>query len=451
MAQLLNLSRAARLIGVPRGILQQAIRDGRLASFDGMVSTADLLAAFPDADLDSDPVFEKITKIKEESFGKRVRERLLPDREVLSARLFEQSGELADLRHHLERYHGIVVSMLEKLRSRGYGDLAQWLDGQLKEALVTGAPDPIEALEGYMRIFSAKVKLVPSGREFFSEGADTLLEAALRSGLAMNYGCSSGNCGLCKARVVSGETRQVRHHDYLLSEAEKNSGYILSCSHAAVGDVVLEALEASRPEDIPLQEIEARVKSVEPLGESLVKLHLQCPRSSRMRFFAGQSAILESGNLSGKYPISSCPCDDRNLEFHLPESDALARLEKGESVWIRGPYGKFVLDEDSGREPLFIVANEGFSRVKGIVEHAVALDIYSSILLYRIGGAYLSNLCRAWEDALDNFSYHESVGLPALEDLENRDIYLAGPAEFVTEAREKLVSSGVSPERIFYP
>ncbi len=451
MAQLLNLSRAARLLGLSRGILQQAIRDGRLASFDGMVSTGDLLAAFPDADLDSDPVFEKITKIREESFGKRVRERLLPDREVLSARLFEQSGELADLRHHLERYHGIVVSTLEKLRSRGYSDLADWLDQQLKEALVTGAPDRIEALEGYMRIFSANVKLVPSGREFFSEGTDTLLEAALRSGLALNYGCSSGNCGLCKARVVSGETRQVRHHDYLLSEAEKNSGFILACSHAAVSDVVLEALEASRPEDIPLQEIEARVKSVEPLGDFLVKLHLQCPRSSRMRFFAGQSAILEVGQVAKEYPISSCPCDDRNLEFHLPESDALARLEKGESVRVLGPYGKFVLEEDSGREPLFIVSNEGFSRVKGIVEHAVALDIYSTILLCRIGGTYLSNLCRSWEDALDNFVYVQAESLDALPDPQNRDVYLAGPTGFVMEVREKLIASGLQPERIFTP
>lgn len=453
MSKLLNLSRAARLIGVSRGILQQYVREGKLESFDGMVSTESLLDAFPDISFDEDPVFERIVRIKEESFGKRVRERLLPDREILSARLFEQSRELADYRQHLERYHDIVVHMLEKLKLLSGTRpevmvLAKWLDHELEKALVTGAPDELDAMEGYLRIVSAHVRLEPSGRECFVEGADTLLEAALRAGIPLNYGCSGGNCGLCKARLVSGETRQVRHQDYILSEAEKNSGYILTCCHTAVNDIVIEALEAGRPEDIPLQEIETKVKTVEPMG-GILKVVLQTPRSSRLRFLAGQGV-----QLSGEdYFIASCPCDDRNLEFHIPQGDRLSGLTKGDAVLLQGPSGKFVLKEDTGRQPLFIAKETGFAPIKSLIEHALALDMFSAILLLRTPrDAYFSNLCRSWESALDNFRYTETEDISAaLPDLEDRDVYVAGPADFVEETKRVLHEKGLADSRFFTP
>lgn len=454
MPKLLTLSRAARMAGVPRGVLQQYIKEGKLDSFDGMVSTESILAAFPGISFDQDPVFERISRIKEESFGKRVRERILPEREILSARLFEQSRELADYRRHLERYHAVVVNTLERLKNLSPArpetmDLAKWLEHELEEALVTEAPDELDAIEGYLRILSAHVRLQPSGREFFAEGADTILEAALRSGLALNYGCSSGNCGLCKARLVSGQTRRVRHHDYILSEAEKGAGYFLACSHAALTDIVIEALEAGRPEDIPLQDIETKVKAVEILG-NIARVALQTPRSSRLRFLAGQNLTLEAGDAAADYPIASCPCDDRNLEFHIPSDDALSGLKKGDIVHVRGPFGRFVLQDDSGRQPLFIASGTGFSRVKSLIEHAMALDIYSSIRLVRLApDFYLSNLCRSWADALDNFNYIETESLPEISG--ETDVYVAGPEEFVALTRASLIERGVPGERIFTP
>ena len=66
---------------------------------------------------------------------------------------------------------------------------------------------------------TARVRILPSRHEFTAEGNDTILDAALRSGLALDYGCSNGNCGLCKAHVVSGETSKLRPHDYRITEA----------------------------------------------------------------------------------------------------------------------------------------------------------------------------------------------------------------------------------------
>ena len=464
MRQLLSLSRAARLVGVARGALQQKVQSGELRAFDGMVSGEDLLRLYPAVKLESEVGLERVTKIREEAFGRRVRERMLPSQEILSQRLFEQSRELTDLRAHLQRYHAMVVRLRERLREEELGGVqdarasAARLGGLLERELEavlgdTAVPNALAVMDDMLRVMSAHVVVRPSRHEFFVDGADTILEAALRAGLALNYGCSNGNCGLCKARVVSGQVQKVRHQDYVLSEAEKQQGYTLLCSHTAVGDLVIEALESAEAGDIPPQQIVAQVKALQPLDQGLLLLHLQTPRSNRLRFLAGQNLTLSAGEASAQLPIASCPCDDRNLHFHVARSaeDSFAQavfssLKVGDPVTLFGPWGDFVLRADSPRSILFLACDTGFAPIKGLIEHAMALEVSERLHLYwlatRPGGHYLANLCRSWADALDNFSYApvttEQGGAPELvrrvaadhADLAAFDIYLAGDAAF---------------------
>jgi CDP-4-dehydro-6-deoxyglucose reductase, E3 len=97
--------------------------------------------------------------------------------------------------------------------------LKQWLKRELNAApREAERAEALLAQESVMRIMSAQVTIQPSGHEFFVEGNDTLLEAALRAGIPLNYGCSNGNCGECKARLVSGQVRKVHPHDFVLKE-----------------------------------------------------------------------------------------------------------------------------------------------------------------------------------------------------------------------------------------
>jgi len=480
MTQKLSVSRAARLIGVPRGALRKKILDGELVSHEGMIAIADLLAAFPAANIDEGGAYERVTRIKEEAFGRRVRERLLPDAHILSERMFEQSRELADVRAHLQRYHNMVVRLqqrIDSLRGASQGEAREallkldvWLEDELGKVLAdTPAPEALTIMDDMLRVMSAHVIVQPSRREFFVEGADTLLEAALRAGLSPNYGCSNGNCGLCKTRVVSGQIRKVRPHDYVLSEAERLQGYALMCCNAAVSDLVIEALEANAPADIPEQSIVAHVKAVATLSDDVRLLHLQTPRSARLRFLAGQSVVLSvEGCDPEEHFIASCPCDDRNIQFHVrrdPDSAFAKRvftgLALGDSIALRGPWGDFVLNEDSPRSLVFIAGDSGFAPIKSLIEHAMALDTAESMRLYwhasQPGGHYSANLCRSWADALDNFKYAALEGsaeetarqviadCPARKDF---DFYIAGPETFVGEVRERLLASGMPTAQI---
>ena len=483
MTQLLTLSRAAQLIGVSRGSLQEKIRNGELAAYDGLVASEELLRVFPDMQLEVSGAFERVTQIKEQAFGKRVRQRMLPSQEVLAQRLFAQGQELDSLRRHLARYHALVDSLRGRLDALGEsgGELARMLDDGVAAVLGNQEPeDTVAVMDEMLRVMTAQVTVRPSGHEFFVEGSETILEAALHAGLAPSYGCGNGNCGLCKARVVAGETRQIRNTDYPLSEVERAQNYKLLCSHTAVTDLVIEIVEAQSAADIPEQQIVARVKSVSPLDAHTFLLHMQTPRTNRLRFMAGQSVTLGyaggSADFRGDYPIASCPCDDRNLLFHVTRDDVDAgdgfaarlfagALHAGDAVDVWGPYGDFVLKADSGRALAFLCCDAGFAPVKSLVEHALAIDVFPAIAVCwvatRPSGQYLANQCRAWADALDGFEYlpveagdAAAAGLAAvgqlggLSGLAERDIYIAGSEAFVEAAVVALTSAGVPKHRI---
>jgi CDP-4-dehydro-6-deoxyglucose reductase len=318
---------------------------------------------------------------------------------------------------------------------------------------------------------TAHVLVKPGGREFFVDGNDSLLEAALRAGLSLDYGCSIGSCGKCKARILSGEVQRIRHSDYALTAAEKGTGVVLMCCNTAMVDLVIEAHEAHGAADMPLQRIDARVKSVTPMGEHMRLLHLQTPRTNRLRFLAGQSVLLElPGGLSASCAVASCPCDDRNLQFHIRRraGDAFAErvfdgLRSADTVRVEGPRGEFVLNEASHRPLIFIACETGFAPIKSLIEHAMALDAAETLRLYWIAagaGHYLDNLCRAWSDALDNFRYspvaadgampEEAVMQGVLQQilrdhprLGDYDIYVAGPRPLATAAEFLLLDQGL--------
>jgi CDP-4-dehydro-6-deoxyglucose reductase len=330
---------------------------------------------------------------------------------------------------------------------------------------------PLLVQDHFLRIMTAHVQVKPSGREFFVDGTDSLLEAALRAGLSFDYGCSIGSCGKCKARILSGEVQKTRHSDYALTAAEKNAGVVLMCCNTAVIDLVIEAREAHGAADMPLQNIEARVKAVDPLADDMRLLHLQTPRTNRLRFLAGQSVSLSlADGAAASCPVASCPCDDRNLQFHIRRraGDAFAErvfggLKGVDTVRVEGPRGAFVLNEESHRPLIFIAGDTGFAPIKSLIEQAMALDAAETLHLYWIASGtlhYLDNLCRSWSDALDNFRYTPLTAesaLPAeavmqrvlrqlLQDhpqLGDHDIYVAGPEPWANAAEYLLLERGL--------
>ena len=477
MSHKLPVFRAARLVGVPRSTLQKKIRQERVSTFDGKISVADLLTLYPKADLSRDSEYERVQHIKDTAFRKRVWERVLPDVETLVSRLSDLGRTLGETQTHLSQYVRVLEHVAQRLSIMESGQdsqkdihgLLDWVKSNIPAPDNDTSPEQdLLAHNTVLGIMSAHIKIQPSNHEFWLEGRNSILEAAVQSGLSLNYGCTSGNCGLCKARIVSGEVRKIQHHDYVLSEAEKSMNYVLLCSCTAVSDLVIEALEARDENDIPHQEITTKAKKADWLNENVLELHLQTPCVQRLRFLAGQSVTLTlPDNSSTDLPVASCPCDDRNLLFHIDNDESKPSenflrdgLAKGDEVLVTGPHGHFLLNENSGHTQLYIAFGTGFAPIKSLIEHAMAIDENASMHLYWIvdeeEGLYLNNLCRSWNDALDDFHYHPAIGKDISQtinddqiNLAECDVYVAGKEIQVSKAKEWLFHNGVVEEQLF--
>ena len=328
---------------------------------------------------------------------------------------------------------------------------------------------------------AATVKLIPSGKEFTVASRETVLEAGLRSGLSLPYGCASGSCGQCRARIVSGRPRKLRFHDFVPRAADKAAGYALLCCTGADSDLVVELREISGVEEIPYQEIQARATRIERVRDDVLVLRLRTPRTRALRFMSGQSVSLSLPGLPPRHcPIASCPCNGTQLEFHIQRvvGDAFCehvftRLKPSQAIQVCGPQGKLTFDKTSTRPVIFFAHDTGFAPVKSLVEYAISLEGEQSMALYwtapRDGGHYLDNLCRSWADALDNFIYipltscdgrrtaerqrRDLSGVRRVladhPDLSGHDVYFAGPQGLASVARRLFTEHRLPAKRFF--
>jgi CDP-4-dehydro-6-deoxyglucose reductase len=487
MPQLLSLSRAARLANVSRAELQRRIRCGEIATFEGQVAASDLLRLYPRVSLDQDEAIERVERIKAAAVPRQHEiDAVLPSPEVLVSRLRALRDTLVEKASALEAAEAALEQVAERLTSladspqqamrSGLRETLAWLASTRRELAERPHADSraqLFARDTFLRIMAAHVKIIPSGHEFFVEGTETILEGSVRAGLTLAYGCSSGNCGTCKARVVSGEVRRTRDQDYVLSEREKQMGYVLTCSNTAVTDVVLEAAEATSVDDLPPQEIRASVRKVQRIGKEISELHVQTPRTQTLRFMAGQRAMLtlEHGPIR-ELPIASCPCNGRDLRFFIRRRDGDAfsdavfggRVHHGQLVTVAGPKGRFVLAEDSPDPAVFVAFGDGIAPIKSLIEHAVSIDVIESFHLYwsvpEPEDQYQARWCRALKESLDNFSYTPLIGVTVEDvlavlqtdfpDPRGARFYVAGPAAQTQRVGAWSTGMGVGNDRITF-
>lgn len=496
MARLLSASRAASIVGVPRGIIQKHIQNGQLTSFEGKIKLSQLVKLYPDFEIEKNEMFEKIEEfianaVKRAKYA-RFQKLITPDTTTLALRVANLSKELAETKTALYRNEQLLCKLQHYLSEESnknsdaaiiYKSLTQWLNNTDKN-LTTNTPqiEPLLKKDDFLRIIAAQVHIIPSGLEYFVEGKNSILEAGLTTGSALNYGCSNGNCGKCKAKLVSGKIEKIKQHEYTFSEAEKGQNYFLMCSNTAVTDIEIEAEIAGSEDDIPQQSLSTKVKKIEAINKHVSVLTLKTQRTNRLRFLAGQAVELTlKDKLIKTLPIASCPCDESFIQFHIKNDSSPFshyinnELKQNETVKVNGPSGHFVLDNESTRPIIFIAVDTGFAPVKSLIENALSLEAAEYIHFYWINTQaekpYLHNICRAWNDALDNFNYtainvahldnnkmpNQNVLSTCLSnlikdhaDLANVDIYSSIPEPLIEFANTFFMSQGLDTEQVHF-
>ncbi|VAW75889.1 hypothetical protein MNBD_GAMMA12-651 [hydrothermal vent metagenome] len=434
MTQLLTLSKAARLVGVKRNTLQQKIREGELSTFEGLLDINELLRVYPETQVEDNTMLEHVNSIKRKAVAKLVEDHKGPapgifvrKLDALQERLFselENNQTMVKLLKLINRTLQNSESNQDTITS-----LKPILKNFFSQTPSTTNNNDLHSLLNHLplEVFINYARLSHSGHEFSLDPNETILEAALRAGLSIPYGCNDGSCGRCKCKVNTGLTRQIRHQSHRLSEDELKQGYILPCAWTSLTDIELDAAIAQTNADIEEQAIKCHIKSVIKQRELLV-VTLKTPASQRLRFLAGQTIeiSINSRSKSIRLPIASCPCEQGTLQIHINDHYRefcgyfIDPQNQHVPVSIKGPFGNNVLNLNSGNSLIFMASHQHFSHIKGLIEQAMALEISEQIDLFwmteKNQNSPFENNFRAWADAIDNFHFH-----PIAIDIDNSE------------------------------
>jgi ferredoxin len=147
---------------------------------------------------------------------------------------------------------------------------------------VSGTPRFIKLFFHIHYIMTFQVSLTQSGRQFSCDADETVLNAALRQGIGLPYGCKNGACGSCKGKLSNGQVEHGPHQQRALSEAEAAQGFTLLCCAKPVSDIAVDVREIAASSDYPIKKLPTRVHKLEKLSDDVMLVSLQLPATENL-------------------------------------------------------------------------------------------------------------------------------------------------------------------------
>ena len=321
-----------------------------------------------------------------------------------------------------------------------------------------------------------RVKIETSGHEFSVNDDESVLDAAIRQGVHLPYGCRNGKCGKCMGKVVQGEVQYTEEHS-ALSSTNKALGMALFCQAHAKTDLVIESRENETAKDIPVVKLPCRLEALEKLNHDVMYLKLKLPETERMEFLAGQyiDFLLKDGK-HRSFSIANAPHNDEHIELHIRHisegkftTDVFANMKVKEMFRIEGPHGNFYIREKSKKPMIFMAGGTGFAPIKGMVEHALKIGLERPIHIYRGARAledlYMDEVAKKFTKLNPLIRYTPVLSNPKAEDswagrtgwvheailqdypdLSGHEVYAAGPPAMVYAAEDAFAAAGLAKE-----
>lgn len=326
---------------------------------------------------------------------------------------------------------------------------------------------------------SYQITIKPSNHTFTVNEDETILEAALREGFVIAYGCRNGACGTCKGRVLAGRVDYGTYQEHALPDAEKEQGFALFCQAQPLTDLAIECREISAVRDIQIRRLPCRVQKMERAAPDVMVLNLKLPATERLQFLAGQYIdILMKDGMRRSLSMANPPHDDAFLELHLrnyggPFSNyVFNRMKERDILRFEGPLGTFFLREDSEKPILLLASGTGFAPIKAMVEHALYKSIARPVTLYWGGRVrsdlYMNHLPERWQrehgiryvpvlsEARPEDDWRGRTGfvhravMEDFPDLSGHQVYACGAPVMVEAAHKDFTTQCGLPDEEFY-
>lgn len=307
------------------------------------------------------------------------------------------------------------------------------------------------------------------------EPKETVLHAALRSGIDFPNSCRVGGCGTCKCKLSEGRVKELTETGYLLTAEEIDQGYILACQSVPQTDLRVE-VDLSRAS---ARGVAGRIVEQTKVTHDITRLTVQLEQP--IPYKAGQFANISIEGLSGvvrSYSFAAPSHRDARVTFFIrkiaggPMSSLVNDTDLvGRTVRVDGPSGEFWL-RSSDAPLLFVAGGSGLAPILAILKAALAAGVTRSATL--LFGARTANdlyaldeieaIAKAWRGEFrfvpvlsatdDDTSWTGERGLVTEKIPEllepGAHAYLCGPPAMIDGAIELLRHRGVAREHIHF-
>ena len=319
------------------------------------------------------------------------------------------------------------------------------------------------------------------------EADETVLEAAIRQGIQLPYGCKNGACGSRKGKVLEGRIEHGDHSQSALSTLDETAGATLLCCAHPKSNVLIDVREIQGGGDIPVRKVPCRIQTITYPSDDVAILQLQLPASERFQFLAGQYLeFLLKDNKRRAYSIASAPHQEGPIELHIRHlpgglfTDPLfgqgadgKSIKEKDILRFEGPQGSFFLREDTQKPIIFLASGTGFAPIKSILLHMREKKMEREVYFYwggrRPKDLYMDALCQEFVGTLPRFHYipvisdalpedhwtgrtgfvHRAV-MADFPDLSAFQVYACGAPIVIQSAQTDFVEQCGLPEDEFY-
>jgi Na+-transporting NADH:ubiquinone oxidoreductase subunit NqrF len=327
-----------------------------------------------------------------------------------------------------------------------------------------------------------EITLEPSGKTITVKEGQTILDAAIRNGIQVAYGCRHGSCSACKCQVLEGDYEIMdRVSDYSLMSFEREEGFTLMCSTLVESDLVIEVEEEES--DLPffaVCDFEAVVVENKAVTNDIHMIKLKLQEPAAIPYGSGQFFEFDIPGIEDTraYSVANKYQDSHIVELHVkrvPEgtgSNYMCDLTPGDVVTGSGPYGTMQL-RHRDKDIIFIAGGSGMAPIKSLVEELFSESFEKEAwFFYGARGKKDLYLAEDWlelEKQHPNFHFVPALSQPddadewegevgfiadviskTLENMSNSDAYLCGPPIMIETACDALTKGGVKGTDISY-
>lgn len=316
-----------------------------------------------------------------------------------------------------------------------------------------------------------KIKTIED-KEFDCSSNQSILSSSLNSNLHFAYSCMTGQCGVCKTKLLEGEIRELQSQ-IALTDIQKSNNEILTCCCAPLTDILIDSEDLTQLNGIEIKTLPARISSIIELSSDILEVVLRLPPTARFKFLAGQYIDIIYGNIKRSYSISSSIGDDElsllikrvndgemsNYWFNKAQTNDLIRLE--------GPKGTFFV-RDQSKPLIFLGTGTGIAPIMSILK---TLDESQNFKQKNPISVYWGNRFSTefiWKPSFKNLSldfnitcsrpskkwefftdYVQDIVILKEQNLKDCAVYACGSNSMIQSAKQLLIESGLCKNNFY--